>query len=227
MAGQHSGLELLAALSSGQEAIEAIPRLQPGLLLLDIQLKDKTAFEMLDAIQASIHGHIIFVTAYDHYAIRAFEVEAVDYLLKPFDTERFDAAIQKVLAREQKALGHELLELLKQQARGKNTQLVIPEGNRNHLFRPEEISCILADGYYVQIKGTRPALLIRSSLKKLEHLLPDEFLRVNKSTIVNTRQISRIDTMKQRIRIVLNDGHSFDATRVYQEAVRKKLSFFL
>jgi len=223
MVEQHPKLQLLDALRSGQEAIDRIPKLQPALLLLDIQLKDKTAFDVLEQIRDAIDSKVVFITAYDHYAIKAFEVEAIDYLLKPFDQPRFMAAINRVINRSREVMQQQLMQLLEQHSPSTKVQISIPEGSRNYLFQADDIRYIQADGYYVKIVGPASEKLIRISLKKLDNILPSSFLRLNKSIMVNTAYISRVDYLKHTSKIILKDGSEFLSTKVYNQQVKEKL----
>jgi two-component system LytT family response regulator len=220
MVDRHPMLKLVDSLQNGQEAIERIPRSNPEILLMDIQLKDKTAFEVLDQISGQIDSRIIFTTAYDQYAIQAFEVEAVDYLLKPFDEERFNSAIQRIIRKEQPALNRDMIAMLEQQLNRKRSMIVIPEGNKQHLFGENDILYLLSDKYYVNIITPDQKKLIRITLKKLDGLLPDHFLRINKSTIINLHQVSQIEYHKITSKVVMKDGREFFSTATYNGRLR-------
>jgi len=211
----HPALHLQAALKSGLEAIERIPLLQPDLLLLDIQLKDKTAFEVLNQINDQISSNIIFITAYDAFAIKAFEVEALDYLLKPYDEQRFVAAIDRVVKKDNPPLNRQLLAMLKNNLRDKELHIVIPEGNKNHLFLQNEIIYIKSDKYYVHVHTTQDQKMIRITLKRLESILPEKYIRINKSIILNTHFIRQIEYQKSSSRIVLTNENEFFSTKNY------------
>ncbi len=119
---------------SSIEAIEKIITLKPQLLLMDIQLKDATAFEVLSAVQFIFEGKIIFITAYDHYAVQAFEVEALDYLLKPFTEERFKTAVNKALDKTEATSIKKLIHLIQKQTSPESNTILIPEGVKNYFF---------------------------------------------------------------------------------------------
>lgn len=220
MVQEHPALHLLASLKSGKEAVAEIPKLKPDLLLLDIQLKDKTAFEVLEHIQAFINSKIIFITAYDKYAIKAFEVEAIDYLLKPYDEVRFNAAIQRIVKKEQIALNDELISVLKTSLLSEQNKVVIPEGNKNHIYLNNDIIYIQSDKYYAFVFTTNSKKLVRITLKKLEQILPNHFIRINKSVIINTQFISQIEYQKNTSKVVLTNGEDFFSSKIYNEGLR-------
>ncbi|MEM9549114.1 MAG: LytTR family DNA-binding domain-containing protein [Bacteroidota bacterium] len=215
MVEKHPSLTLEAALESGLDAIEKIPLLDPDLLLLDIQLKDKTAFEVLEQISNQIKSKIIFITAYDKYAIKAFEVEAVDYLLKPYDDKRFDSAIQRVIKKDINTINSQLILALKESLRKEDSKIVIPEGNKKHHFSEKEVIYIQSDKYYANLHTLNEKRMIRVTLKKLEDILPPKLIRINKSIIINTEFISQIDYQKSSSRIVLKNGKEFFSTKTY------------
>ena len=221
MVHTHPTLELVASLKSGQEAINQIPKLQPDLLLLDIQLKDKTAFEVLDQLEHSINSKIIFITAYDKYAIKAFEVEAIDYLLKPYDETRFDSAIQRVIKNDKKVLNKEIISLLEESLLNTTKTLMIPEGNKNHIFQEDDITFIESDRYYVEVNTLMGKSVIRITLKSLESILPKKFLRINKSIIINTDFVSQIDHKKQSSKIKLKTNKEFFSSKSYNSNLKK------
>jgi len=223
MVEAHSSLHLIASLKSGQEAITQIPQYQPDLLLLDIQLKDKTAFEVLSQIQTSIDSKIIFITAYDKYAIKAFEVEAIDYLLKPYDEVRFNTSISRVIKNDNPPLDVTLLNALKESLQQDKPKIRIPEGNKNHLFLANDIIYIQSDKYYVYIHTKAEKRLIRITLKRLEAILPKDFIRINKSVIINSQYISQIEYQKTTSRILLINGNEFFSSKTYNEVLRKRL----
>lgn len=221
MVSDHERLTLVASLTSGREAMKRIPALHPDLLLLDIQLKDKTAFEVLQFIGNDIRARIIFITAYDKYAIQAFDVGAVDYLLKPYDDNRFNKAISRILEKENNAIDQNLLQILEKQIidQGPAT-VIIPEGNKQHFFTPDDIVYIRSDRYYVHVHTMSDSKLIRITLKKLMSLLPTSFIRINKSTIINQTCIREIEYQKSSSRILLTNGVEVRSSKTYNENLK-------
>jgi two-component system LytT family response regulator len=214
----HTALALQAALSSGFAALEVLPVAQPERLLLDIQLKDKSAFELLEQIEVKLQSRIIFITAYDQYAVTAFEISAIDYLLKPFSDERFDQAIQKMSLSDQPDWSNLLPQLLaKLNKPSSSSRIMIPEGNKKHFFQTEQIQYFRADLYYVKVIAKTNTSLIRITMKNLSQLLPAPFIRVNKSVIINFHYVDYLDQQKNKSRIFMKDGVEFWVTPAYRE----------
>ena len=152
-----SEVEIVAECANGREAVEAIKSLQPDLVFLDIQMPELGGFEVLESFDRESTPYIIFVTAYDQYAVRAFEVHAFDYLLKPFDHERFDAAWHRVKEQIKLDQGGErdrhilaLLEELKSGLRHLE-RLVIKNGGRVFFLNVDDVHCIESEGNYVRV----------------------------------------------------------------------------
>ena|SRR6218665_123142 len=207
MVENHPDLILAATARNSVEAKEKILQLKPDLLLLDIELKDATAFDLLTAVKDSFKGNIIFCTAFDKYALKAFDFYAVDYLLKPYTQERFNAAIERIIEKEAKTDVTRLIELIKNAA--PDHVLSIPEGNKNYFLDSEKLYYITADTYYSDFVLKEEKKTIRISLKKLETLLPPHFIRINKSTIINKKFIIELIARKTTPRIVMADKNEF------------------
>lgn len=195
-------IEFLGECSNGKMAIEKINQLNPDLIFLDINMTDMTGFEMLQKIDISPKPMVIFVTAYDNYALKAFDVDAFDFLLKPFRDERFFKTIDKVrkISRHQidsnfKKRMVEMFNFYKQNELKsvKNRKLPIKQGNKTILLDANDIIYITASGYYAEIFVANKKYVLRESLNNLcEILSPDDFLRVHRSTIVNLHHIKEI-----------------------------------
>ena len=208
-------IEVIGAAKSGMEAVKLINATNPDFILLDIELKDLTAFEILEKIKNNFNGQIVFVTAYDQYAVEAFNIAATDYLLKPFDEVRFAKAIERVWEKRQKTDIHQVLELLNKNYSEPN-KIELQEGAKTYFFRSDEILWIEAKGYYSNIhKVNNSSHLIRITLKDLDKLLPAQFLRVNRSSIVNkyyiekeTKNISKhFYFLKGGVKIKISSGY--------------------
>lgn len=208
MIENHPDLALVGTARSAMEAQEKITQSQVDLLLLDIELKDATAFDLLAAVKSSFTGEIIFCTAFDKYALKAFEFYAVDYLLKPYTIERFNAAIDRIIKREQKTDLNQLITLLKQ-SQSTHKTLVIPEGNKNYFLDSEKLYYVVADGYYAEFILIDDKKTIRISLKKLEELLPENFIRINKSVIINKNFVTELISHKTTSKIKMKDKNEF------------------
>lgn len=208
MIESHPNLILAGTARNSVEAKEKILGSKADLLLMDIELKDATAFDLLANVKDAFEGDIIFCTAFDKYALKAFDFEAIDYLLKPYTQERFNAAIDRILKKEQKTDLHQLIALLKKSEADKKT-LVIADGNKNYFLEKDRLCYITADGYYAHFISEDEKKMIRISLKKLEELLPENFYRINKSVIINKNFIKELVTHKTTSRIKMQDGHEF------------------
>lgn len=202
-------LLLLDIAKSVQEAEEKINLLKPELIFLDIQLKDATAFDLLSKLDKSCNPRIIFVTAFDIYAVKAFETDALDYLLKPFSQERFAASVQKAIKRIEQIDLEKVLQHFKTDSSRESKNLEIPEGNRLHYIHPNELAYLYSEGYYTYFVTRSGKKMIRISLKKSEEVLPENFVRINKSTIINKNTISEIIQNKNSGKVILNDGTEF------------------
>jgi two-component system LytT family response regulator len=188
--------------SNGLEAVEVLRDHQPALLFLDVQMPELDGFEVVAQIGAADLPVIVFVTAYDQYAIQAFEVSAIDYLLKPFSDERFEQALARALrdAAHRATEGDpRLQDLLRRRnaASGRPPfldRLVVKGGAGVRLLRVTTVDWIEADGVYVTIHAGRETFLHRASLSELERRLdPRHFVRIHRSTIVSLDQIARLD----------------------------------
>lgn len=189
IAAQNPFLEVIGTAKSGQEAIQKIKQLLPDLILLDIELKDLTAFDVLQQIQTVFSGQIVFLTAFQKYAVAAFNIAATDYLLKPYDQERFDKAILRVIQLQPQTNIHQLLAHW-EKITVPSQKINIQEGNKTWYFDPDTIVWIEAKGYYSTIhKIDNRQLLLRKTLKELAGSLPAPFIRVNRSAIINQTYI--------------------------------------
>lgn len=224
-------VRIVGECANGAEAIEAIRSLHPDLLLLDVQMPEAGGFDVLDAIEGEARPPVIFITAYDHYAVRAFEVHALDYLLKPFDRERFLVAIERAKRRirGERANGVDarliaLLEQLHEPPRYCE-RLVVKSGGRVFFLNTEEIDWIEAEGNYVSIHAGSKSHLLRETLTSLESQLdPREFIRVNRSAIVNINRIKELQPWSHgEFHILLDDGTQLTLSRNYREKLQAAL----
>jgi two-component system LytT family response regulator len=229
-------IAVVAECSDGAEAVRQIRALQPDLLLLDIQIPGLDGFGVVEEIGAERMPATIFVTAYDQYALKAFEVSALDYLLKPFSDERFEGSLARVLSfvsgRRREELSQRVLSLLDQiQPKQPNNTgapldcLMIKDGGRIRFLRVEEIDWIEAAGVYVQVHTAGKIWLHRISLGELEARLDARrFIRIHRSTIVN---LSRIRELRPHSHgdflVALQDGAELKLSRGYRQKVEASL----
>ena len=213
----HPRIEILAECRDAHEALDAINKHQPDLLFLDIQMPEINGFELLEMLEQ--HPKIIFSTAYDQYAIKAFEVNAVDYLLKPYDVERFNLALQRAIHSLQSDQGQDdtIKKLLQsiQPAAQYLERLLIKQAGRIVIISCKEISSIKALDDYAEIRTQKESFLIQQSLNHLEQRLnPDQFVRVHRSYIVNIDAIRDIVALSgSRYKLFLKDGNEMFVSR--------------
>ena len=215
----------------GQQAVTLINELQPDLLFLDVQMPVLDGFGVVESLDIDRMPAIIFVTAYDRYAIRAFEVHALDYLLKPFDRDRFQRALSRArdeLSRqEKKASTEKLLELLEdvQTQRKPLQRLVIKAAGRVFFLRLEEIDWIEAAGNYVKLHAGKETHLLRETMNTLEgRLNTDQFVRIHRSTIVNLDRVKELQPwFHGDYRVILNDGTHLTLSRGYRQKLQELL----
>ena len=206
---------IVAECANGFEAVKAVSELQPDLLILDVQMPKLTGFEVLELVGRDVA--VVFVTAYDQYAIRAFEVHAVDYLLKPFSAERLAAAIDRVRER----LGHgdlipaRELAAAAQPAQGHTRRVLVRDGSRVHVLPVEKIEYVQAQDDYVCFRCEGKEYLKEQTLGDLETTLdPAKFVRIHRSFILNLDRLARVELDERENRIaILNDGKRLPISR--------------
>ncbi len=222
MIENHSNLTLIGTARNSIEAREIILKHNPDLLLLDIQLKDATVFDLLLEIQNSFSGKIIFCTAYDHFALKAFDFQAIDYLLKPYSEDRFKKSIDRMIQQKEKSDLVQLMKILSEKQKDSKT-IKIPEGNKNYFLSADMLYYVSADGYYSNFILKNEKKLIRISLKNLEEILPEKFIRINKSTIINKEFISEMILNKSSSKIIMPDRNEFDISEKWLKEFQLKI----
>ncbi len=195
-------IEVLGECSNGRTAIKQINERKPDLIFLDINMKDMNGFEVLQKVEVTPKPIVVFVTAYDNYASRAFDVDAFDFLLKPFKDQRFFKTVHKVLHLTKKEAEvnfekriKELFLLYSETSHSPSTSMKIPvkQGNKTALVNPGDILYILASGYYVEIYTKDQKHVLRESLGNLMGSLDDHlFFRIHRSAIVNINQVKEL-----------------------------------
>ena len=229
-------IEILDECRNGREAIKAIKSVSPDLIFLDIQMPEMDGFDVLERVGPEHIQGIIFVTAFDQYALKALDVHALDYLLKPFDDERFARALERakaqIAAREINKLSERLLSLLEQREsdrRGSQPdylmRLMIKASSRVMLLKVDEIDFIEADGNYAKLHVGRKTHLLREKMNDLEGRLdPARFVRIHRSINVN---LDRIREMHPHFNgdyvVVLEDGRQLRLSRTRREQLEARL----
>ena len=219
-------VEIVAQCANGEDAIATIEASRPDLLFLDVQMPEIDGFDVLDAIGIERAPMVIFVTAYDQFALRAFEAHALDYLLKPFDDKRFRVALERARTRihqqRQGAQERRLMALL-EETRGTRSylqRLVVPSGHGSALIRTEQIDWIEAERNYVRLHVAGRSYLLRENLSHLDPVLdPAAFCRIHRGTIVNINRIRAVESVRGEYEVVLHDGTRLTSGRTYRRAL--------
>lgn len=229
-----SGFEIVADCSNGRQAVELVEREKPDLAFLDVQMPGLTGLEVCETLAAAKVALplVIFVTAYDEYAVKAFEFHALDYLLKPFDRERF----QKALGRAREHLNRApagvtdtrltaLLEDLRADTK-RASRLVFKENGRVIFIRAETIDWLEADGNYVRLHAGAESHYVRETLAGLEAQLPAEnFMRISRSLLVNLDRIKELQPLFYGDYVViLRDGSKLNMSRNYRDRLEAILA---
>lgn len=228
--------ELVGACEEGDKAVEAARTLRPDLLLLDIQIPPEDGFAVLRALRDEAPPAVVFVTASDAHAMRAFEANALDYLHKPFSRERFGDALDRVRTRlrEHEAGRHRdrLLSLLDDHAAdrthvgsGYPSRLVVKTGSQLVFLDPAEIDWVEAEGVYVRVWAGTTSYLLRESLKHVEERLdPQRFIRIHRSTVLNVERVRKIvPHFNGGALVILHDGSELKMSRTYRDRVQATL----
>jgi two-component system LytT family response regulator len=227
-------VELVGECRDGEEAVIAIHDLTPDLVFLDIQMPGMSGFDVIDAVGTDKMPLVIFVTAYDQHALRAFQVRALDYLLKPFDRERFAEALQrarKQLERDDSGdIGRRLLALVKDLRRDppRADRLVVKSGGRLFFLRTDEIDWVEAAGNYVRLHVGNTSHLLRETMTAMEARLdPEKFVRIHRCRIVNVDRIQEMQPwLNGEYAVVLRTGARLTLSRGYREKLQEKVGEF-
>ena len=228
-------IEIIGECTNGRLAVEAIHELAPDLLFLDVQMPGMNGFEVLKIIGAATLPAVIFVTAFDEYALRAFDVHALDYLLKPIDDERFKLALERarlqLRQKTESTLGQQIAALLaalpanatptKAEAKARD-RFVIKSGGRITFVKAEEVDWIEAVGDYAQLHVGTQTYLVRETMTTLAAELDARFLRIHRSFIVNTNCIRELHSLfNGEYNVILHDGTELKSGRSYREQLRQ------
>ena len=222
-------IDLLKLCANGEEAIEVISSDEPDLVFLDIQMPEINGFEVLQQIDEDKVPLIIFVTAYDEYALKAFEVHALDYLMKPFKKERFYESLErakKVLQHDNRAQIHGKIENLLaylDDSGGPLTRILVKSSGRYFFLKAEDIDWIESSGNYVRIHSGGKNYLIRETMKNMEKKLDsDTFFRIHRSTIINVEKVKELEQwFHGDYQVIMYDDQKLTMSRNYKELLEK------
>jgi two-component system LytT family response regulator len=227
------GYRIVAECNDGVQTAEALSRRDIDLLFLDVQMPGLDGFQILEAADAAPLPMIVFVTAFNDYALRAFDVSALDYLLKPFDRDRFEKTLARVeerlATRQASGISEEIRELLRglstTAAPGHVSRFPVRANGEIYFVRVEDVDWIDAEGNYVALHAAGRRHLVRDTIKSLETRLdPAKFVRVHRSAIINVDRLRKLQPyFHGEYVITLQDGTTLTSSRTYSEKLRALL----
>jgi two-component system LytT family response regulator len=228
---QEDDVDLVGECADGTQAVAAIQNQAPDLVFLDVQMPGHNAFQVIEAVGVDRMPPVIFVTAYDEYALKAFEVHALDYLLKPFGRDRFQQTLQharsNVERRRAGDLGRKLLALVNdiKPEPPRLERLVVKSGGRVFFLRTEEIDWIEAAGNYVRLHLGSDVHLFRETMNRMEVRLDSrQFVRIHRSRIVNTDRVKELQPWFNGEHVViLQNGTRLTLSRGYRDKLQEQL----
>ncbi|MCA6074241.1 LytR/AlgR family response regulator transcription factor [Fulvivirga sedimenti] len=225
----YSDIEVVAQCSKGSEAVEKINLLEPDLIFLDVQMPGMDGFGVLEAIDH--HPYVIFTTAYDQYALQAFDKNAVDYVLKPLNEERFKTAVQRAMDRitsEKSQNVEDLLRSIQNGDKGGNrysSHLFVQKSEKLLNLEVKDIMYLEASGDYTVLSTKGDQFLSSSGIGKLEEKLdPEIFIRIHRSTIINLNYLKEIEKhFNGGLIVKMDNSKTFPVSRTYAKQIRKKV----
>lgn len=206
-----SDVQVVGQCSSGEDALAAIPALKPDIVFLDVQMPECDGFEVLERLGGAPDFAIVFVTAYQEHAVRAFEVGALEYLLKPFDDKRFAQVLERIKARHTQP--------------PEAKRFIIKSSGAIDVVKLSEIDWVEAADYYSTLHAAGKSHMLRRSLADLEtQLAPHGFVRIHRSAIVNLDRIASLDIREDgEYEVLLRDGERLRMSRGYRKNVLERL----
>ena len=220
-------VEVIGECEDGAGAVETIKRLRPDVVFLDVQMPGLDGFDVIDALEPREQPDIVFVTAYDRYAVRAFETHAVDYLLKPFERARLRKTIERLTSRAGGRDAGRRVHAAVDSVRAQQPlrRVLVKTTGRIYAVRVEDIEAIEADGHYLDVHTASATHLIRESLSALEPRLdPARFVRIHRSSIVNIDHVRELQpAFHGEFAVILRSGRRLNCSRTYAEMLTRRL----
>ena len=227
---RESRIEVIGEAGDGKAALAEIEKAKPDLVFLDVQMPELNGFEVIEALDPETRPNVVFCTAHDKFALKAFDVHAVDYLLKPFDKERFQTAIQRAISKVDLQRGGQkdsaVNAVLKEvKSAGPVERLLVKSEGRVLLIKVNDIDFVEAADNYVNLRVGKESHMMRETMGSLEGKLPpDKFMRISRSTIVNVERIQELQPMFHGEYIVLlKNGTKLTLSRSYRDKLDRLL----
>ena len=220
-------IEVVEECSNGFEALKAIKEHKPALMFLDIQMPKVTGLELMEVIDEPLL--VVFTTAFDQHALKAFELNAIDYLLKPFNEKRFGDAVQKLLQKLESGVNsnHEQIDQLQDQAEEKLERIVVKRGNKLAVIPLDQVKYFEAQDDYVMIYTETGHFLKSKTMKYFEdHLPADQFIRIHRSYIINAEKIRQLEPYNKDTQLaVISDDCKLKVSRTGYKKLKEVLNF--
>ena len=220
-------VEIVGEAENGRQAVALIRREKPDVVFLDVQMPELDGFGVLAELAPDERPAVVFVTAYDKFALKAFDVHAVDYLLKPFDKERFQTAVRRALehlTREKPEAVHEKLAALLSELRPPQQmdRIAVKADGRVIFIKAADIDWVEAADNYVSLHVGKESHLLRETMSSIESRLPKQFLRISRSTIVNSDRIKELQPLFHgEYAVILRDGTKLTLSRSHRDKLQQ------
>ena len=229
---EDANFEIAGEAGDGATAAQAIMALNPDLVFLDVQMPGADGFDVIDTVGPDKMPFVVFVTAYDRYALRAFDVHALDYLLKPFDRERFRQALTRAHQQLERSAGNGEIERRLaaivndlRPPKARTDRFVVKSGGRIFFVRTDEIDWIDAAGNYVRLHVKGEAYLFRETMTAMEARLDQSrFVRIHRSHIVNAERIKELQPDNGDYTVVLRSGARLPLSRGYRDKLQERIA---
>lgn len=220
-------IEVVAEAGNGRDGVDLIRKERPALAFLDVQMPELDGFGVLAELSPEERPTVVFVTAHDKFALKAFEVHAIDYLLKPFDKERFQTALARALEhlshRKPQAIHEQLSALLQELRPAAQPDRIAVKGDGRVVFvKTGDVDWVEAADNYVSLHVGKESHLLRETMTSIESRLPKQFLRISRSTIVNTERIKELQPLFHgEYAVILRDGTRLTLSRSHRDKLQQ------